>query len=119
MEVEGSSSQRKRSKFSDKPDVVEVKAEVDVNFNPDVKMDVEPLKVTEKVEENGTGGLEMENIEVKVESDAVDPQAATLVSAESVVKTLELNGTDDVQEVLKDAEMAQSAETTERLVEVC
>ncbi|XP_024390873.1 uncharacterized protein [Physcomitrium patens] len=118
VEVEGSSSQRKRSKFSDKPDVVEVKAEVDVNFNPDVKMDVEPLKVTEKVEENGTGGLEMENIEVKVESDAVDPQAATLVSAESVVKTLELNGTDDVQEVLKDAEMAQSAETTERLVEV-
>uniref|UniRef100_A0A7I4AB36 EF-hand domain-containing protein n=1 Tax=Physcomitrium patens TaxID=3218 RepID=A0A7I4AB36_PHYPA len=117
VEVEGSSSQRKRSKFSDKPDVVEVKAEVDVNFNPDVKMDVEPLKVTEKVEENGTGGLEMENIEVKVESDAVDPQAATLVSAESVVKTLELNGTDDVQEVLKDAEMAQSAETTERLVE--
>lgn len=51
---------------------MEVKVEVDVNFNLDVKMDVEFFKVIEKVEENGIGGLEMENIEVKVEFDVVD-----------------------------------------------
>nr|XP_024373654.1 uncharacterized protein LOC112281406 isoform X1 [Physcomitrium patens]PNR55140.1 hypothetical protein PHYPA_006034 [Physcomitrium patens] len=85
-DAEGSSSQRKRSKFSDKPDV-EVKVEVDVKLNPEVNVDGESLKLTEKVEENGTGRVEMEDI--KVESDSGDSHTAALVSVESVVKATE------------------------------
>lgn len=115
MDAEGSSSQRKRSKFSDKPEA-EVKAEVDVKANAEVKTDEVPIKV-EKVEENGSEGEKIEENDGKKESDAGDTQA-TPTSADSVIKTAEVNGTDHVKQELKDAEMTEAAASTERLVEV-
>lgn len=117
VDAEGSSSQRKRSKFSDKPEV-EVKVEVDAKTSAEVKTDEEPLKVAEKVEENGSEGEKMEENDAKKEPDAGDSQA-TPTSADSVVKAVEVNGTDHVKQDLKDTEMAEAAASTERLVEVC
>jgi hypothetical protein len=114
VDAEGSSSQRKRSKFSDKPEV-EVKVEVDAKANAEVKTDEVPTKV-EKVEENGSEGERMEENDSKKESDAGDTQA-TPTSADSVIKTAEVNGTDHVKQELKDAEMTEAAASTERLVE--
>lgn len=121
MDGEGSSSQRKRSKFSDKPDNVEVKVEADVKSNPEVKIEGEPLKVVEKVEENGSEGGKMEeDNNIKKDLLAGDSQgAAPPMSAESAVKATELNGTIDVKEELKDTEMTEPAGATERPVEVC
>lgn len=117
MDAEGSSSQRKRSKFSDKPEV-EVKAEVDAKTNSEVKTDEGPLKAAEKVEENGSEAAKLEENDGKKEPNAGDSQA-TPTSADSVVKTAEVNGTDHVKQDLKDAEMTEAAASTERLVEVC
>jgi len=117
MDAEGSSSQRKRSKFSDKPEV-EVKVEVDAKTNSEVKTDEGPLKTAEKVKENGSEGDKMEENDRKKEPDAGDSQA-TPTSADSVIKTAEVNGTDHVKQELKDSEMAEAAASTERLVEVC
>lgn len=120
MDAEGSSSQRKRSKFSDKPDNVEVKVEVDVKSNSEVKTEGEPLKVVEKVEENGSEGEKMEDNNIKKESLTGDSLgAAPPMSAESAVKATELNGTVDVKEELKDTEMTEPAGVVERQVEVC
>jgi hypothetical protein len=120
VDAEGSSSQRKRSKFSDKPDNLEVKVEADVKSNSEVKTEGEPLKVLEKVEENGSEGEKMEDNNIKKESLAGDSLgAAPPMSAESAVKATELNGTVDVKEELKDTEMTEPAGATERQVEVC
>lgn len=118
MDAEGSSSQRKRSKFSDKPEVVEVKVEVDAKTNSEVKTDDGPLKAAEKAEENGSQGEKLEENDGKKEPDAADSQA-TPTSADSVVKTAEVNGTDHAKQDLKDAEMTEAAASTERVVEVC
>jgi hypothetical protein len=51
-DAEGSSSQRKRSKFSDKLDVVVMKAEVEVRIEASLKTEEQP----KRVEQNGIEG---------------------------------------------------------------
>lgn len=116
MDVEGLFLQWKCSKFLDKFDV-EVKVEVDVKLNLEVNVDGEFFKLMEKVEENGIGWVEMEDI--KVELDFGDFYIVVFVSVESVVKVIEVNDIDDIIEEFKDIEMVEFVEIVERLVDVC
>lgn len=117
MDAEGSSSQRKRSKFSDKPEVVEVKLEGEVKPELDMKTHGEPVKTEETTEQNGQEGEKLEENHVKKESEVGDSQAATGTTVtETESQKLDTNGTEELKEDVKDAEMT---EATQPVIEVC
>lgn len=111
MEAEGSTTQRKRSKFSDKPDVVEEKTEVEL------KIEEPAIKVEVKVEENGVEEktFDQEDINKVVEGDM-----ATAGDLEMEVKIEKANGIEESEKSVKDAdtEMSEAPATTEPAVKV-
>jgi hypothetical protein len=112
MEAEGSTTQRKRSKFSDKPDVVEEKTEVEL------KIEEPAIKVEVKVEENGVEekAFDQGDINKVVEGDMAT--AGDLEMKE--VKIEKTNGIEESEKIVKDAdtEMSEAPATTEPAVKV-
>ncbi|CAK9252121.1 unnamed protein product, partial [Sphagnum jensenii] len=105
-------SKRKRSKFSDKPDVVEEKTEVEL------KIEEPAIKVEVKVEENGVEEkpFDQEDINKVVEGDMAT--AGDLEMKE--VKIEKANGIEESEKSVKDAdtEMSEAPATTEPAVKV-
>ncbi len=112
MEAEGSTTQRKRSKFSDKPDVVEEKTEVEL------KIEEPAIKVEVEVEENGVEekAFDQGDINKVVEGDMAT--AGDLEMKE--VKIEKTNGIEESEKSVKDAdtEMSEAPATTEPAVKV-
>ncbi len=114
MDAEGSSSQRKRSKFSDKLDVVVMKAEVEVRIEASLKTEEQP----KRVEQNGIEGERTEDNmsnNIKKEPDVVDSQDADICSNVHVeTKEAQIEGTHCIMETKEmDAEMTEAAGTTD------
>jgi len=117
-DAEGSSSQRKRSKFSDKLDVVVMKAEVEVRIEASLKTEEQP----KRVEQNGIEGERtkdnMSN-NIKKEPDVVDSQDTDICSNVHVeTKETQIEGTHCIMETKEmDAEMTEAAATTDPILE--
>jgi hypothetical protein len=112
MEAEGSTTQRKRSKFSDKPDVVEEKTEVEL------KIEEPAIKVEVKVEENGVEEKPFDQGDI---NKVVEGDTATAGDLEmKEVKVEKTNGIEESEKIVKDAdtEMSEAPATTEPAVKV-
>jgi hypothetical protein len=113
MEAEGSTTQRKRSKFSDKPDVVEEKTEV-----VELKIEEPAIKVEVKVEENGVDEKPFDQGDI---NKVVEGDIATAGDLEmEEVKIEKTNGIEESEKSVKDAdtEMSEAPATTEPAVKV-
>ncbi len=119
MDAEGSSSQRKRSKFSDKLDVVVMKAEVEVRIEASLKTEEQPKRVEQNGIESERTKDNMSN-NIKKEPDVVDSQDADICSNVHVeTKEAQIEGTHCIMETKEmDTEMTEAAATTDPILEV-
>jgi hypothetical protein len=118
MDAEGSSSQRKRSKFSDKLDVVVMKAEVEVRIEASLKTEEQPKRVEQNGIESERTKDNMSN-NIKKEPDVVDSQDADICSNVHVeTKEAQIEGTHCIMETKEmDTEMTEAAATTDPILE--